>query len=178
MKNLISILCLIFSSYCYASEPPQNTDKPSMTIKDIDNILIHTNFTGDEDYLYLNLDLNPQLAFPKKYNSTMYRNGLGCDLKINCPKESALFFNNEKIIGYELKVIVANNTSKDAVFCNFIHTVKTVDEKSEIIYTVSESNKIKNPSLDLDIRPEFFFSPEHHCYGKIVFKNSFPYSQL
>lgn len=182
MKKLITILCLLVSTPFFAvddmANPPQNSE-----VKDVDPALyLQTNWTGDEDFLYLNVKLNPSLKFSNKYTTTLYKNGYSCQINIELPKDSALDYHGQKITSYELKVDLLNGTNNKTLLCDINHIFYTTEECDGTIQTTqhtwSQSEKVTNPALDLNVRPEFVTYKDDSSLGRLVFKNSFPYSQL
>lgn len=182
MIKLTTIFCFIFASQAFASVSNDSDIKKYVAPAQETAIFLKSDWTGDEDYLYLNIDLNPNLEFPQKYATTVYKDGLGCELKTSLNKDNNLTFRGKKVTAYELKVDLINGKDNKSVFCDLIHVIQTTHEENNQTLTstfkITESTRIKNPSLDLGERPEFVTADDDDQYGRIIFQNSFPYSKL
>lgn len=182
MMKLTTIFCFIFASHAFASISNDSAIKKYVAPAKETAIFLKSDWTGDEDYLFLNIDLNSHLKFPQKYTTTVFKNGLGCQLKTSINKDSDLTFRGKKVTAYELKVDLLNGKDEKTVFCDLIHVIQTTHEENDktltSTFTITESTRIKNPSLDLGERPEFITADDDEQYGRIIFKNSFPYSKL
>lgn len=182
MMKLTTFFCFIFASQAFASSSNNNSVKTYVAPAKETAVFLKSDWTGDEDYLYLNIDLNANLEFPQKYTTTVYKDGLGCQLKTSLNKDSNLTFRGKNVTAYELKVDLINGKDNKSVFCDLIHVIQTTHEENDktltSTFTITESTRIKNPCLDLSERPEFITADDDDQYGRIIFKNSFPYSKL
>jgi hypothetical protein len=182
MKKLITIFCVIASLNSFTSFDNIYAAQASFNYEETPSIFIDHEWTGDEDYLYLNLDLNPSLIFPDKYTTTSFKDGLGCQLKIDLSKNCALEYKGHKVSSYELNIELSNGSDNKSVFCDMKHMIQTTtvegDQVTTNTYSIVKSTRIKNPSLDLSTRPEFITAEDNDNYGRIIFKNAFPYSKM
>lgn len=182
MKKLITFLSLIISIPFFALDTQISTSQGSK-IQPFDfSKFIKLDWTGDEDFLYLNMTCHPHLIFPEKYRSTVYENGCSCHIQTNIADQSSLTYNDQKVISYELTVHLINNTNNKMVSHRTIHTIQTHENTNGVnkthTYTITLSNNITNPSLDLTFKPQFSRAIENNLLGRMIFKNSFPFSQL
>ena len=145
--------------------------------------LVHS-WEGDEESVYLSLTLLKELRFSR------YAYLRGADhqgVKIEChPREAAVFTSDE---GYALEkillTVIAENTDHPS---QLAYTITRQDsynginqqghQVSRIVHSVQEG-MLRNPPIDLNQEVEFFLiDGEGLDEGVVLFRNSFPYSQI
>lgn len=182
MIKVLSILCLCcaFSLQATDTQTPKNNSK--LGCLNDTSVFFESNWTGDDDYLYFNLDLNPELEFLDKYTIFEFKNGQGCTLYTRLKDNANLKFNGKKVISYYIDVEACNNQDNKSLACKIIHNFETESQEDgrliKTTHTISQSTRIKNPSLDLSFEPVFSVAEDDDNNGRIVFKNSYPYSKL
>ncbi len=141
-------------------------------------------WSGNEEDLYLNIDLVNELEFSNNYSVMKTKNGQGCEVVCKPIFDSAILSSE----GYELQeikfTVMLNNIDNPNKVSSTIITetsYKGVNDKGLLLSTISESKKesvINNPAIDLTQEPDFFIISDNPNEGVISFKNSFPYSQI
>ena len=141
--------------------------------------------TGTDDELYFNITLAKGLEFSDcAFLQSDDGKGQGCEV-VCVPSKPGSFSLAD---GYQIQEIrftvclkngdnpnqVATTTTTENVYS------KTVDKCHYVTKTVNSSQKfsLKNPAIDLTQEPDFFPANDEGNKGVIVFKNSFPYSQI
>jgi hypothetical protein len=141
-------------------------------------------FTGDEDKLYFNIELDKGLAFSNKYGVANTETGVHCEMVCSPVIGTVFTTSNKKLKEIKFSVDIINDANLNKLHYEF--TAVTVyegkpDNKGQIIAT-TERRKLKgflkNPSLKLKSEPEFFLVNETQNHAVIEFKNSFPYSKM
>jgi hypothetical protein len=182
MKKLITIFCAILSFESLTSFGSLHASSSYSSEEENLSMFIEHEWTGDEDYLYLNLDLNPSLIVPERYTTTLYKDAVGCNLKIDLSTDCELEYKGQQVSYYELKVILSNGNDKKSIFFDVTHIIHTAEVDGSKIktntYSIVKSGRVKNPSIDLTVRPEFLTAEDNDNYGRIIFKNAFPYSKM
>ena len=175
MKYFIALI-LAFSTFCGLN---------SLAASDANEHITYT-WSGNEEELYLNINLSQDLPFGYEFTTMITKNGKGqgCEVVCNPVQEGVIF--SEK--GYELQeiqftVLVNNieNPNKVAYTTITKSSYKGVNEKGNLVSTTLESKSegvLNNPAVDLSEDPVFFIVNNNLREGVVSFRNSFPYSQI
>ena len=175
MKYFIALI-LAFSTFCGFN---------SLAASEAAKHVTYT-WSGNEEDLYLNINLSQDLAFEYEFTIMTTKNGKGqgCEVVCNPVQEGVIF--SEK--GYELQeiqftVMLNNieNPNKVAYTTITKSSYKGIDDKGHLVSTTSESKSegvLNNPAVDLSEEPVFFIVNEDLREGVVSFRNSFPYSQI
>lgn len=143
-------------------------------------------WSGNEEDLYLNINLSNEIEFPGNYTTFKTKNGQGQGCEIICkPAQIGTVFSSKghELNEIKLTVILNNvdNPNKVAYTTITKSSYKGVNEEGLLVSTTSESKRegiLNNPAIDLTQNPVFFPINDGLHEGVISFKNSFPYSNI
>lgn len=142
-------------------------------------------WSGDEEYLYLDINLSNELEFPDTYTTMRTKNGRGLECEIVCkpmPGSIVVSSKGNEIKEIKLTVVLNNTYDHSKVDCKIIEkfSYERVNDKGHLLSSITEFKTecmLYNPSIDLTQNPVFSITDGLN-EGTISFKNSFPYSQL
>jgi hypothetical protein len=140
-------------------------------------------WSGTDDELFLVIKLDETLMLPDTYFPSSTNNELSC--KIICPrkKDAPLIKGSSDLKELQLTVSLKNCDDPKKVSYT-IKTTKLFQEQLEAggIRTTSSTETstgfVTNPSIDLTEEAFFSTAKADPQKGYIVFKNSYPFSQL
>jgi hypothetical protein len=175
MKYFIALI-LAFSTFCGFN---------SLAASEAAKHVTYT-WSGNEEDLYLNINLSKDLAFEYEFTTTTTKNGKGQGCEVVCkPVQEGVIFSEK---GYELQeiqftVLVNNIENPNKVPYTTItkSSYKGVNEDGNLVSTTLEYKSqgvLNNPAVDLSEDPVFFIVNDNLREGVVSFRNSFPYSQI
>lgn len=173
MKHFAALL-LAFNAFFGFNQLVASTDEKHLTYF----------WDGDEEELYLNINLANGLEFLNEYTTLKTKNGQGCEIVCK-PNLAGTVFSSK---GHELQEIIfavvlsnIDNPNKVSYKITTKSFYKGTNEEGHLVSITSESVDtcvLKNPAIDLNQRPVFFTCDNSLNEGVISFMNSFPYSQI
>ncbi len=182
MKTLLRTLCLMaacLSFICHSSS------LFSDEVKDAHSLHHSSEWTGADDELYFDIELDEGLGFNDTYYTFAIKKGVGCEISYK-PLLSGTVFSKE---GNELQEVTVTveltNTSKldeidYKVLTNSVYLVKNKNGKAD--KTVSSLSTVKGTlifsTLDIKEPPVFFLTNEEETKGSIAFKSLFPFMSM
>lgn len=171
MKKLLVLITILVASFSLSSTSLNAT---SDFQTHAESKFYKSSWTGNEDYLFFNIDLLEELEFQTGYDILTKKGGQGVEI-ILTPKEGhELFLPNGKKIQKVLVVILCEeNGTSNSVF--YSHETTFIYDSGN--YKVKTESNISNPPLDLKNNPKFCLTKDSKK-GFVEFKNSFPYSQM
>ncbi len=171
---IASICCTLNSERVFAAELNKNSPN-----------LFESHWSGDEEELYLNINISNELQFEGTYTTMKMKNGQGCEIAFT-PLEGHNIISPK---GHQLQKITllaeVYNNPNNLNEVNFKITSKSFYKGTDntgkaisVTEQLSRSGILKNPAIDLTQAPVFFTLAEELNTGVISFKNAFLYSSM
>lgn len=134
---------------------------------------------GDDEEVYLAINLSEELEFSDTYSTFEIENGQGCEITCKPIQANSIFSSD----GHELKEIKLNillkNTDRpdEVAFTRIIKTSykDIINQDGGRVSKSSQSKRegvLENPPIDLTEDPFFVVNPDDLHEGMIVFKNA------
>jgi hypothetical protein len=146
----------------------------------IESIITKT-FSGTDQLLYCHFELNDALEFQKEFDITKLNDGWSGRIQAKVIQGSSLLYQDKPVKIYEVELQCHNDDAKKKISYDIIHkiTVSSINDdgiREETFITETQSGQIQNPSIDLTKEPTFELLKDH--FGRFVFENAFPFSEL
>lgn len=137
-------------------------------------------WTGNDDELFLNINVTEPLDFAEYYSVWSNSIGQGCEIYL-LPKnrDGVLLSDGTQIRQITLNVDVFE--SEDPTVVDYIIeslTELTLADGTTEWHRSTYESSLRNPAIDLDVDPTFFIYVDAPGEGVIAFQNLFPYSLL
>lgn len=188
LTALILVLGNIIGSFqLSASNTSENNSNIQYLVDDWAKDLFTYEWMGNAEDLYLKVDLHEGLKFGERY--TFFKvsydgkiTGRGCEITCRPKEGEAIFSSDDENLQEVTLTAIIENDDDDANTVHYTVTIVVVsngENKGKVtkISTKSSLNgSIENSAIDLNVDPEFLINYESE--GIILFKNSFPFSEL
>lgn len=140
-------------------------------------------WSGNDQDLYLNIDLFPGLVFGEKYHTINRENDQECEVFCK-PIEGQVVLSSEGHQLQEISIIVQVMNTNNPNEVNFKITIKSfyegVNKEGQEISVKRQwtrEGRLNNPSLDVTQTPEFFTINDEGNKGVVNFKTLLPYKK-
>jgi hypothetical protein len=183
MKRFPYSLFLLSAAFLAALSPKiAHTEAPPHFIEEDD--IVQTLWNGNDDFLYLDIFIPPQCEFADSHEILPRQNGYSCKLSYLVTEDSLAYASSGGLIQDVSIEVQIDNTNTPQL--NLAHVTKvthsrSIDADEILIYRSEEcsyTNSIRNPSISLSDRPYFLTFTNEPNIVRVVFTNSFPYSEM
>jgi hypothetical protein len=174
MRYILFLICTLTSFLTLQPLRAKENDTPKY---------YESYWSGTDDELYFVIKLDDNLMLPDSYYPSLANNEVSC--KIICtPKEDAPLIEDVPQLKELQLIITVKNCVNPKKVSYSVKTTKLFKEQTEAggVRTTSSTETsrgfITNPSIDLSAEALFSTTSKDPQKAYIIFKNSFPFSQM
>lgn len=182
MNKILLTLFLLIAATGSVLKPETVFSATSYDINDMNSLEYF--WSGDDEELYLNINLSEGLQFSGTYQTIAMTQGQGCEVTFS-PIEGTQIFSDDGDLLQNLTLIVEllNQENPNEVYYSVIwqYNYQGINEKGVEVTGKKQFKRegvLVNPAVDLSQDPIFFLIRDELNHGVISFKNSFPYSNI